>query len=83
MTYAETRSASSEITAGQAEQFLESALCIGAVEAARCDLAVEFTRICAASNAHVRDTKRKVAAVGRRPWQFYPQTGEKAELPRK
>src|SRR5262249_57535898 len=51
------------ITAGQAAQILESIPPAGAVAAARCELAAEFTGDLRRIDAQMRETKNKLAAV--------------------
>ena len=50
-----------KITAGQAARILASITPSGAVEAARCDLAAEFTEDLRGIDARLRDTRKKLA----------------------
>jgi transposase len=55
--------ASKAITAGQAAHLLESITPAGAVQAARCELAAEFTEDLRGIDTRIRDTRKKLAAV--------------------
>jgi transposase len=52
---------SKQITAGQAAQILASITPSGAVEAARCELAAEFTEDLRGIDTRIRDTRKKLA----------------------
>jgi transposase len=52
---------SKKITAGQAARILASITPSGAVQAARCDLAAEFTEDLRGIDARIRDTRKKLA----------------------
>jgi transposase len=54
-----------EITAGQAAQILASIRPSGAVEAARCELAAEFTEDLRGIDARIRETRKKLAIAVR------------------
>jgi hypothetical protein len=56
---------SKEITAGQAARILASITSSGAVEAARCELAAEFTEDLRGIDARIRDTRKKLAIAVR------------------